>query len=1076
MAHADVPGRVPVAIGSHAYMAEARGLDRTTVQVIRQQSDTSTEPGEQSLSPLGLWRRSQESWHHGAGQDFLDGRDEKAADPHRFRYSWGVDPWTRGQVSLLHPTIKSWATASTNLHLAVAQHSSASYLYVADGTEVYHGLVPFGGLNTLALQTGTGWTPTNATIAPASTTQFTLTATSAAAVSATSPTGTSGVPVEEGREYLIDFASVYVSGGAGKFPAIRANWYDGAGALLSSSTVQTGSFDDDPASSVSHTVTAPAGAAFASLTISYSTNLANGEVHRVISAQIAPEALTAAVVATSWSTAAINAGQATQTVQSLVSNGTYVWAALGTSGLHRTLSGATTSTADVPAAPGAGQIHLVGYANGFLLAAGSTSSTTGKNTLWRVDSPLGSPALVVIKTHDNPSFEWTGIGPGRNCAPGDQLVTTTNRGPVRIDELDPATDRLASFDPHSGRVLHGRHGQGYAFQRAVRPFSGDLVVMTTDETRARFTPDHRVMARWAPEASSAHCVYLMRRGDWWRVGKSNLLHCGRFGPGGRARTEKADAVWVLGVYPTAEEALLAEEYFSARYGVTQAVFTFGQHGARRPRITDEMLKNLHEQLAREGSGERARRLLSDMGLELDHPLWVGQDPEKLGMRTSFKLRACNVISGWMTVPTYTSYTTAKRPWLRVTTTRESVVETPVYSLNVEPYHTYVGDGQCVFNCVYAWGNSGGNGEIYKITLDPNTGTLSTAASFATYLPDGETIHALQFYAGGIIMGTGKGVRLGQADGAGNIDYGPLIETNWSVNCLEPQGRWCWFGWTDNTDAATSCLGRIDLGYLTDTLTPAWATDLLMTEGDQSANTVVSCVTFTPYGFAWDQRPPVRVFTVAGKGVYIEDPSSRVSQGRLATGTVRFNTSEPKTVRSADVRHHALPSGATVALSMIRDSSGDLEVIGTSSTADSYGPAAPFNAGNLDAEAIEFSFVMTRPDHDNGDFSRSPELTRWTAKVLPLPSTIDETFTIPIIMTADSLTNQGDGAPYPIDVPAEIVYLKGLERSRQLIDVQIGDEEIEDCYVIGSEFRPWRWSEGQKYLEGLYVLNVQTARG
>jgi len=784
-----VPARLPVAINGHAFMANPN-IERTTVPVIRQQADTSTEAGEQTLNPQGLWRRSQESWHHGAGQDFLDGRQgDEATDPHRFRSSKGIDPWTKGQISLLHPTLKTWSTTGTNLYLAVASATAGvSYLYVSDGTEVYLTFVPYQLLNSNAIQTGTGWTAVNATLAAAANSKIRVTATASAAVSLTSATGTGGIPVDPGRQYSFTFETYNVSGSGAKTPRAFLNFYDAAGAFISSGATATASGPDTGSAAATGTGTAPANAAFMSITGQWTANWTNGDVHDAAVA-IAPSDDVIGVFADKWRPMTVNAGQPAQTVQSLASNGSYVWAALGTSGLHRIFS--QTATADVPAAPASGQVSLVGWANGFLLAAGSNGvSTTLQNTLWLVNDPLGTPTLSVIKTHADTNFVWTGISPGRNC-------------------------------------------------------------------------------------------------------------------------------------------------------------------------------------------------------------------------------------------------------------------------------------------VYAYGNSGGNGEIYKILFDPNTGSLSTAASFASYLPDGETIHVLTFYAGGIIMGTGKGLRIGTADGAGNIDYGPLIETPYPVTCLEPQGRYCWFGW-QAYDSTNSGLGRIDLGFLTDTLTPAYASDLMT--ADTSSGAVQSCVTFTPFGYSADLRPPVRVFTVSGKGVYVEDSGSRVLTGTIQTGTIRFSTSEPKTTRSLDIRHHALPAGGPISAEMQRESSGTWTSVGSSSTTGSYGPAAPLDLQDLNAEAIEFRLTLDRPDNSGTDYTQSPELTRWTAKVLPTPSTIDETFTIPIIMRARTLTGQADGTPYDIDVAAEIAYLKGLERTRQLIDVQIGGETITDCYVAASRFEQDVWNDDRTVPEGVYTVQIATARG
>ena len=96
---ADVPGLFPVAIAGHPYKIELREYERSTLDVIRQQADQSNVPSERSFNPYALWRRSLETWHHGAGQDNIDLQDE--SDPARFRSSKGIDPWTRGQIGLL---------------------------------------------------------------------------------------------------------------------------------------------------------------------------------------------------------------------------------------------------------------------------------------------------------------------------------------------------------------------------------------------------------------------------------------------------------------------------------------------------------------------------------------------------------------------------------------------------------------------------------------------------------------------------------------------------------------------------------------------------------------------------------------------------------------------------------------------------------------------------------------------------------------------------------------------------------------------------------------------------------------
>lgn len=97
---ASVPFPYPVALAGRPFLVDTLSGEwqHLTVPLLRQASDQSREPGEQSLTNLGLWRRKQDSWHEGAGQTFLD-RDDSSRN--RFNRSLHVDVWTKNQVSLL---------------------------------------------------------------------------------------------------------------------------------------------------------------------------------------------------------------------------------------------------------------------------------------------------------------------------------------------------------------------------------------------------------------------------------------------------------------------------------------------------------------------------------------------------------------------------------------------------------------------------------------------------------------------------------------------------------------------------------------------------------------------------------------------------------------------------------------------------------------------------------------------------------------------------------------------------------------------------------------------------------------
>lgn len=126
-----VPYVFPVAVNGRAYPLDMKSgqFSRQFDARVRDSVDQSTEPGEAAINPQGLWRRSQSSWHYGAGQEYSDTAD---AEAYRFYESKGVDVWTRGQLSLLRDTSIAYSSANTNLYMATAD----SRIYGTDGQNV----------------------------------------------------------------------------------------------------------------------------------------------------------------------------------------------------------------------------------------------------------------------------------------------------------------------------------------------------------------------------------------------------------------------------------------------------------------------------------------------------------------------------------------------------------------------------------------------------------------------------------------------------------------------------------------------------------------------------------------------------------------------------------------------------------------------------------------------------------------------------------------------------------------------------------------------------------------------------
>ena len=79
-----------------------RPYGRKTAPFKKEQFDSTTEPGEQSLT--GWWIRSQMSFHSGSGINFYDPATNDENGHYRFADSRNIDVWTKGQATLLKET------------------------------------------------------------------------------------------------------------------------------------------------------------------------------------------------------------------------------------------------------------------------------------------------------------------------------------------------------------------------------------------------------------------------------------------------------------------------------------------------------------------------------------------------------------------------------------------------------------------------------------------------------------------------------------------------------------------------------------------------------------------------------------------------------------------------------------------------------------------------------------------------------------------------------------------------------------------------------------------------------------
>lgn len=353
------------------------------------------------------------------------------------------------------------------------------------------------------------------------------------------------------------------------------------------------------------------------------------------------------------------------------------------------------------------------------------------------------------------------------------------------------------------------------------------------------------------------------------------------------------------------------------------------------------------------------------------------------------------------------------------------------------------------NAIYAAGHSGTHGEVYAISIEETTTDLSSVVSCAA-LPEGEYVTCVYAYVGVIVLGTNKGVRLSAADGAATLNYGVLIPTPASVTCMDGVGQFVWFGWS-NYDSVSTGLGRLDLSVFTDTLRPAYASDLMVT----GQGAVPAVVTFGG----------LKVLSVAGLGVYAEDPT-RVASGSIDSGVIRWGTTERKTVHSVDLRTEPLPAGSSVAVLASWDG-GLFGGVSTLSTTSATAPPEPFFAQNNPAEQVEVRLTLGRATAT----TTGPTVMRSTLRAIVSPTRAEQ-IVVPVILTETVTVGPSESQEHRQDTASEFRWLKALEAAGAPVTYQEG-EETWTVTVEKVQLKPRSWTEQRRWLNGTCFVTLRT---
>ncbi len=344
----------------------------------------------------------------------------------------------------------------------------------------------------------------------------------------------------------------------------------------------------------------------------------------------------------------------------------------------------------------------------------------------------------------------------RRTVPGVQGSVKVVLESVPIESLKVG-DRVASW--RRGVLLReGREITGITSTE----YSGPLIVVRDESGRtSRYTPNHRCIVKLGPALEGKHIVYLQRRGTSFRIGtttdrriSSSGRVCNSSGLADRLASQGADEAWILSIHDVKADALLAEAYGSWHFGIPMTLFR-----ANHARDGQEVQERLDAFWNKVGDlTVSAATCLSSHGRMIEHPL-IRRGAKKTWNRAS-EVEACNLIDGSELIDVEATMQEGATRHVPVTVVNE-FYEGPVWSMDVDEFHTYVADGFVTHNSMYLGialndpdcgaANVLGASKQRREQLQVVSGQATTTITQATYVYSGNQLVGLDLEAGNIAL-------------------------------------------------------------------------------------------------------------------------------------------------------------------------------------------------------------------------------------------------------------------------------------------------------------------------------------
>lgn len=209
------------------------------------------------------------------------------------------------------------------------------------------------------------------------------------------------------------------------------------------------------------------------------------------------------------------------------------------------------------------------------------------------------------------------------CVVGDDWQCLIPDSPIELTEGNAKIEHVKKGASVRTAAGYGKVGDFTVITKKKFSYVGEVIELITASGRSlTATPNHLLFARWEPTES--FFVYLMHsREKGYRIGiaKGTRFDGKKHDVGLRIRAnqERADAMWVIAVCATREEAVYMEALVAYTYGIPMVVFR--AYANRSMKLSQTHIDALYEEI---DTASRAKRLMDDYGLIEQYPHFLPQ--------------------------------------------------------------------------------------------------------------------------------------------------------------------------------------------------------------------------------------------------------------------------------------------------------------------------------------------------------------------------------------------------------------------------------------------------------------------